>query len=559
MHIESVRIKGIRAFPHDNDVEVKLGKVFTAIAGLNGTGKSTVLAVLGNVGYLRKRVGEHLNGDPFKAELSEILKYDVGHDQPGGKVEVKFADDQFGMVENIQPSGVMSFRASIYSANNPSMVDGVKLERKMDPRSRFRLIPEPGERPQHSEAKLEWPTYYLGLSRLYPVGETFDYESKTAAWDDEVLKVYNDAYRHILNIGQDVKKVGLITSDSVARKKGAGITTSSYGMVSNSAGQDNLGQILLAALSFKALKSKLGEHEFRGGILLIDEVEATLHPVAQTRLYDFLYNTAKETGFQVICTTHSLSLLERIARDTHPKNPMVKVSYFVRTGDELEVLTNPSMDEIEADMNNRILSPNASADYPRIFLEDDVARLVFECIRKERFSDLPVTLSEGNVGWNELLTMANEFSTELAGSLIILDPDVRGQETNSIRQKLSKSIFKHPEDELLARDDRHILFLPGERPVEEMLYKYYDEQGETCEVYNRDAMKAVWASYYKIMNLEGMPHEYDGLQKYKWWFNRNSLDLKVELIRFWLLNSEVGLDEFADQFRENYKVASRLA
>lgn len=557
MRIESVHIKGIRAFPAESDVRVELGEIFTAIAGLNGTGKSTVLAVLGNVGTLKKKHASHLNGDPFKTELSEILKYDVGYDESGGKALVQFAESDSGMADNIPPSGLLSFRSSIHSANNPTIKNGVKLDLRLDPRSRFRLIPEKKERPTPSEAKLEWPTYYLGLSRLFPVGETDDYSALNTNLNDEIYRIYNDRYKKILNIGQNVKTVGLITSPSAARKKGSGVTTSKYGPVSNSAGQDNLGQIILAALSFKVLKESMGD-DFKGGLLLIDEIEATLHPVAQKRLFDFLYETAKEVGFQVVCTTHSLSFLERVSEFTHPKNNKVKIAYFRRTGHDLEIIPNPSMTAIEADMNNQMLAQGASPTCPRVFMEDDVARLVFRCIQQERLSDLQVRLPEGSLGWQSILLMANEFSAELSGSLIVLDPDVSTQPEDKLKQMLSKSVFKHPNDELQRDEDRSILFLPGDRPVEEMLYRYFDEAGEFCDVYKLEVLRSFQADYFTLMNIDKMPNGLSDKQQFKWWFEMKPPQVQEALVRFWLLNADIGLDEFEQAFRRNYKIVSRF-
>ncbi|CAM4386392.1 MULTISPECIES: ATP-binding protein [Corynebacterium] len=558
MHIESLSIKGIRAFPRQNDVTVELGEVFTAIAGLNGTGKSTVLAVLGNVGNLKKGTGAHLNGDPFRVELSEIIKYDVGRDLTGGKAEVKFVTDNNGMVENIPANGVLGFRSSIHPANEPTVKKDKPLKLREDPRSRFRLIPERKNRPIPSEAKLEWPTYYLGLSRLYPVGETEDYSAKSSKWEKEVLQEYNSAYRKILDIRQHVRDLGLITSESAARKKGAGVTTDQYGVVANSAGQDNLGQILLAALSFKALKKTVGK-DFKGGILLIDEIEATLHPLAQSRLFDFLYRIAKDTGFQVVCTTHSLSLLQRISENVHRQNPTLKISYFRRVAGEIEVDSNPSMAAIEADMNKQILDPDAGYSYPRVFMEDDVARLVFQSIQEMHFPDLPVRLVDGHIGWTALLTMANEFSPELSGSLIILDPDVSVEDKEKIDSKLEKSVFKHPEDEVIRPEDRNLLFLPGTEPIEKMLFEFYKQEDEDCEIYRAEDMRHFQVDYQTLMNDDKMPKNLDEIKQAKWWFDFKPDAVKRELVKFWLSNADVPTEAFVELFRKNYNIVKRFA
>jgi len=50
--------------------------------------------------------------------------------------------------------------------------------------------------------------------------------------------------------------------------------------------------------------------------LLIDELDATLHPIAQNKLVDYLYEHAKKLKIQIVFTTHSLSMLEYISQKT---------------------------------------------------------------------------------------------------------------------------------------------------------------------------------------------------------------------------------------------------
>jgi len=83
-----------------------------------------------------------------------------------------------------------------------------------------------------------------------------------------------------------------------------------YDGESCSAGQDNLGQLLTAILSFRRLKRELGP-KYRGGMLLIDELDATLHAKAQAKLLELLCAVSNELGLQVVATTHSLYLLEK--------------------------------------------------------------------------------------------------------------------------------------------------------------------------------------------------------------------------------------------------------
>ena len=59
-----------------------------------------------------------------------------------------------------------------------------------------------------------------------------------------------------------------------------------------------MGLILLAILSFKRLKTSTSN--WSGGVLLIDEIDATLHPAAQKRLIDLLSKEAKKQDFKLL-------------------------------------------------------------------------------------------------------------------------------------------------------------------------------------------------------------------------------------------------------------------
>lgn len=61
------------------------------------------------------------------------------------------------------------------------------------------------------------------------------------------------------------------------KKHGVGINTEKCDYLTNSARQDNLGQILLSMLSFRHLKESGVLEKFQG-LLLIDEVDSTLYP-----------------------------------------------------------------------------------------------------------------------------------------------------------------------------------------------------------------------------------------------------------------------------------------
>ncbi|WP_243122395.1 hypothetical protein [Clostridium septicum] len=54
-----------------------------------------------------------------------------------------------------------------------------------------------------------------------------------------------------LNIEKDEVCLDMIEIGDTARKKGIGVNTSKYSSITNSAGQDNIGQIIMAMMSFE--------------------------------------------------------------------------------------------------------------------------------------------------------------------------------------------------------------------------------------------------------------------------------------------------------------------
>ncbi|CDF70706.1 AAA family ATPase [Lactobacillus acidophilus] len=79
MWIKDLNIKDYRAFQKETNIE--LSKHLTAIAGMNGVGKSTILAILTNVGELPKKY-KTIGGSLFRGEFSDVIMYDAGYDKP---------------------------------------------------------------------------------------------------------------------------------------------------------------------------------------------------------------------------------------------------------------------------------------------------------------------------------------------------------------------------------------------------------------------------------------------------------------------------------------------
>src|SRR5690606_2647200 len=146
------------------------------------------------------------------------------------------------------------------------------------------------------------------LKRVLPIGEDNKIEnSDKHELTVEETKFFREWYNKILISSDIILSTNHLESPD---KSTMGINTDFYDWQQNSAGQDNIGKILLAILSFKRLKEKY-PNEYKGGILAIDEIDATLYPGSQIRLLDALRTFSSKFKIQIICTTHSLSILDR--------------------------------------------------------------------------------------------------------------------------------------------------------------------------------------------------------------------------------------------------------
>lgn len=346
------------------DQTIHIGNTITAIAGHNATGKSTILGILGNTCELKSKFGTTITDKQFKTEFSELFKGSKAFDKRSGDIGTLFYLPQDN--DNEIP---ITLRVTWQKWDKDS-VDS----------NRFRILPKWVDHSISEKVtakKLSVPSFYLGLSRLYPLGEDTsevieERKFKKKLTNDDIQWLIKN-YKYILSIDDSISS---ISNYEIFKKRSGGVNTSHYDFLSNSSGQDNLMQIMYLLLSFIKLKTEydnIGE-PWPGGILLIDELDATLHPAAQIRLIDLIYKVCKQFNFQAVFTTHSLQILEYLS-SLQIRNSDINIEYFTTANGKLEIHHNPPFEAMENDMmistyyltsNNRkinIYSEDAEARY----------------------------------------------------------------------------------------------------------------------------------------------------------------------------------------------------
>lgn len=121
-------------------------------------------------------------------------------------------------------------------------------------------------------------------------------------------------------------------------------------------GQDNLGKIILALFSFKRLNNKY-PNQYKGGILAIDELDATMYPASQVELLKVLRKYAYKLKLQILFTTHSMSLLramDDLIKDADKQDNtsnQIKIIYLKRVDNKIEAKQNTDFESIRLDLN----------------------------------------------------------------------------------------------------------------------------------------------------------------------------------------------------------------
>ncbi|NQE95978.1 AAA family ATPase, partial [Bacillus subtilis] len=274
---------------------INFGTRLNLICGLNGTGKSSILAMLGHTMELKLKDGKTVTNKQFRTEFGEIFKLSDKYDFTD-ETDKKYRYKVYAKINGKEDS--RSFTLNKQTQKKKLSSGEYKHF------SRIRPIPRgKGIDGKNTSAKIKFPVLYLGLSRLYPIGEIpeeVEIKNRSIDLNQEELKWITDHKRKILgtidNEIVDIQTYQAGTKDS--KISGIGINTTLYDFTANSVGQDNILQILISLLSFKRLKDNYPD--YKGGVFLIDELEASLFPHAQESLLKLLDELSKELDLQII-------------------------------------------------------------------------------------------------------------------------------------------------------------------------------------------------------------------------------------------------------------------
>lgn len=465
--VKSLTIKEYRKL---KNLELDFDENVNLIAGSNGTCKSSLLYLISNSYKKVIQTGKSAN-------LAQCLKViDNINSQMNPKIETLTKGDK--NFNDPAPDIKGEIFKVIYKDDS-----SISFRKHNSIRSN-RFSVKPTYKNGDSDKLPECPVIYLGLPRLFPFGEfentnqipkqkifsgiakilnksEFNIEISNEILEniksyinsldapEESIKIKNrlpqPVQNEINNLYYEFTNIKIKENSnqyaSMGRLKNRGdFSTEVNGVDSNtiSAGEDNLYIILTAIVSLKYFFEECKKLNLKNphSILLIDEVDATLHPYYQIKLLELLNDFTKKYNIQFIGTTHSFTLLE------HAFIQKNKVIYLIDSIDSVDIVPDITFEKIKMFLNEVRLSELVSPSKIAIFTEDEEARLFLQIIFNHLNlldPDFSHALSRfylvpSKLGSDSLTTIFcdKELTSEFIRSICVLDGDQNKNITNNI-------------------------------------------------------------------------------------------------------------------------------
>ncbi|NVK43917.1 MAG: AAA family ATPase [Oceanospirillaceae bacterium] len=276
--LKSIRLKtgnmrGLSTFRIDFEYPI------TAIAGKNGSGKSTILA-LSSCAYHNKSTG-------FKLPNRKLPYY-------------TFADFFIQHSEDIPPQGIEIQYGIAYNKwkKTDYLPDGVGIAYQT---RRKKLA---GKWNDYAN-RVKRDVVFLGIERIVPHNEKSQSKSYSrsflhsgdSGWEvkvkDSVGKILGKKYDDFKYVSHSKYRLPIVT-----------VNGNKYSGFNMGAGENALFEVL-------SVMHAVSE----GALIVIDEIELGLHSEAQKKFIQVLKDLCKQRSLQIICTTHSRDIFSQLPDD----------------------------------------------------------------------------------------------------------------------------------------------------------------------------------------------------------------------------------------------------
>lgn len=425
MIISRVDVKKFRGI---RDAEINLGDYITLIAGQNGTHKSTLLGIISQT-FTIPTAGKHvfsdekpLCGGSYRSTFKEKFRLSPDKDKAGEhEWTLRFKDPSIS--DHLEDDGTFTVESIPRNENE------IRFWKK-------------GQREQ-GDGYVNIPVIFLSLKRLIPIAEAGTVkEANDIDLNENEKNWFAEKYNEILLSHDNLVDTHNIVSSN---KNTLAVSTDFYDWNSNSSGQDNVGKILLAILSFRRLKEKY-PNDYQGGLLVIDELDATLYPGSQIKLIEILTSFSNKYKIQIIASTHSLQMLRKVdeLKRSRGRAGQFSIVYLIKRDGLVFVKDNLSYDEMICDLEVRL--GESIKNKITIYTEDNECTHFLKALIKNRYKDIGI--ESISLGCKQYITLglAKVPSFTHPKSIVVLD----GDERNSLEKTRLKNYIcllgdKNPE------------------------------------------------------------------------------------------------------------------
>lgn len=429
------------------------------ISGSNGTCKTSLLHIISNSFKKLTKINDNLIDENSISVINNI------NDVLNPKIESLTKGD------NEYNDPAIGVKGSLFSITyfNGTILNFRRHNSRNGGKNRFSIKPT---YPKDGSQKLpEMPVIYLGLSRLFAYGEYQNDENIkkiNKKLPEEYLKEINRIYECFTGIKISYKgqeKMGDIKTRAEFSSQYKGVDSNTI-----SAGEDNLFIIITALVSLKYYYDNIKSHnnDMNDSILLIDEIDATLHPAYQIKLLNIMEEFSKKYKIQIIFTTHSLTLIEEAL------NKKNNVLYLIDNIDSVNLVQDVDIYKIKMFLKSALQKDIYINRNIPIFTEDAEARLFLKCIfdyferqYKTEFSGVRSLfhLVDANISSDSLCNIFKDSNLlrSTMRSICILDGD------------------KNPDY------NNYIITLPGNKSPEEVVF-------DQCKKIYEDSNNEFWSN-----------------------------------------------------------------
>lgn len=439
-YADVLAIQKFRKFENlEKEKAIHLGKKITVFAGQNGVGKSNVLSLIASTFGITCRRNTGGNFHPEFSDFFTIPKEEQYDDYKSFLKVVNTDNESFIQKRHSYKNDTNGERGIriIPRATNYFTPTQKLSDVKKDTQDTFNI---------GGDQRIPLPSIFISLSRLFPIGETSvskkNIRSNNIIITSDAYEMYKKWYNQILPNSISEKEVINITKDIDKNRTIIHMPLNKTLPETQSVGQDNIGYIVSALVDFYLHKQRA--ENYNGGILCIDEIDASLHPNAQLRLFDLLDSLSEELELQIFVTTHSLTILKDIIKKQNRSSINYRLVYFVDP-DLPRLSSIEYYADIKADMFDKM---TPYRPYAKIYCEDDMTEFLFNelleaykrlhpDIKFDIYKVIPIHL-----GCKQLLKLP-EYDSHFKDVLIIVDGDTK---TNS--KKLLYSYINGDEERI---------------------------------------------------------------------------------------------------------------